>query len=232
MLKALVTGASSGIGLAIAQILSQNNYKVFGVARHFKEEHSKYFTPIVLDLQKMGDIEKTIKIFKKEHTVNLLVNCAGIGYFAPHEELNISKISQMIDVNLKAPLVLSQLLLRDLKKTEGSIINITSIEALQESKFSAVYSASKAGLRHFGNTLFQEVRKSGVKVTTINPDLTQSAFFDHLHFTTSDNENSFLYPKTIANEVLNILSLSKSSTISELTIRPQKFKINKKKNSI
>ena len=226
MLKALVTGASSGIGLAIAQVLSQNNYKVFGVARHFKEEHSKYFTPIVLDLQKMGDIEKTIKIFKKEHTINLLVNCAGIGYFSPHEELNISKISQMIDVNLKAPIIISQILLKNLKKNNGYIINITSIEATRHSKFSASYTATKSGLRDFSLSLFEEVRKAGVKVTSINPDITNTNFFDTLQFQPQDNKDTYLDPKEIAYIIEDLLT--KDYVVTDITIRPKKFGLNKK----
>jgi len=226
MLKALVTGASSGIGLAIAQVLSQNNYKVFGVARHFKEEHSKYFTPIVLDLQKMGDIEKTIKIFKKEHTINLLVNCAGIGYFSPLEDTKIDTISQMIDVNLKAPIIISQILLKNLKKNNGYIINITSIEATRHSKFSASYTATKSGLRDFSLSLFEEVRKAGVKVTSINPEITNTNFFDTLQFQPQDNKDTYLDPKEIAYIIEDLLT--KDYVVTDITIRPKKFGLNKK----
>ncbi|HIC45056.1 MAG TPA: SDR family NAD(P)-dependent oxidoreductase, partial [Sulfurimonas sp.] len=79
--------------------------------------------------------------------INLLINSAGLGYFEPHEELSVSKI-----------------------------INISSIEALKASKFSAAYSASKAGLHHFGNSLFEEVRKAGVNIISIHPDMTQTPF--------------------------------------------------------
>ena len=98
--------------------------------------------------------------------LGLLVNAAGFGRFEPHEELSMKTIQEMISLNLTAPITLSNLLLRPLKENKGSIINITSIEATRSSKFSALYSATKSGLRAFGQSLFEEVRNHGVSVVT------------------------------------------------------------------
>jgi hypothetical protein len=73
---------------------------------------------------------------------------------------SIAKIEELIAVNLKAPIILSNLCLRSLKKTKGNIINITSVEATKHSKFSALYTATKSGLRDFSLSLFEELRKS------------------------------------------------------------------------
>jgi len=113
-----------------------------------------------------------------------------------------------------------------LKKTQGKIINIASIEATKHSKFSALYTATKSGLRDFGLSLFEELRKSGVGVTTINPDLTTTNFFDDLQFEPSKQENTFLMPQTIAKTVIDILNTQ--GVITDITIRPQKFSIQKK----
>lgn len=209
--KAIVTGFSSGIGKSICEILEENNYEIIKLKTRL-ENH-------------LG-LEKEIKQIVKQNDIDLLVNCAGVGIFRPHEEISLSKIKELIDVNLTAPIVLSNLLLRSLKKTKGHIINISSIESTRHSKFSALYTATKAGLRSFSLALFEELRKADIKVTTINPDLTKTNFFDDLNFEPSDDENSHLLPQNIANSVLDIINFK--GVVTEITVRPQRLAINKK----
>jgi len=209
--NAIVTGYSSGIGKAICSELESNGYAVIKLSSRLEEVVS---------------LEQEVKDILKIKEINLLVNCAGAGIFQPHEEISISKIKELIDVNLTAPIILSNLCLRSLKKTQGKIINIASIEATKHSKFSALYTATKSGLRDFGLSLFEELRKSGVGVTTINPDLTATNFFDDLQFEPSKKEDTYLLPETIAKTVIDILNTK--GVITDLTIRPQKFAIDKK----
>jgi len=211
MKNAIVTGYSSGIGKAIYEQLELNNYHIVKLTSR---------------LENLSDLEKEVKEILKNKEIDLLVNCAGVGVFQPHEEISISKIKELIDINLTAPIVLSNLVLRSLKKTQGKIINIASIEATKHSKFSALYTATKSGLRDFGLSLFEELRKSGVGVTTINPDLTTTNFFDDLQFEPSKQEDTFLVPQTIAKTVIDILNTQ--GVITDITIRPQKFAIQKK----
>ena len=209
--KAVVTGYSSGIGKAISEILEENNYEVIKLKSR---------------LEDTTNIEQEINDILKTNEINVLVNCAGLGKFVPHEEISISKIKELIDINLTAPIILSNLLLRSLKKTQGHIINITSIEATKHSKFSALYTATKSGLRDFGLCLFEEVRKSGVKVTSINPDITQTNFFQDLQFEPSLKEDTYLNAQDIAKSVLDILSID--AVVTDITIRPQRFEIKRK----
>ena len=209
--KAIVTGYSSGIGKAICEKLEVNGY---------------YIIKLNSRVDDFDNLEKEIKDILKTNDIDLLVNCAGVGIFQPHEEISLSKIKELIDVNLTAPIILSNLLLRSLKKTKGKIINITSIEATKHSKFSALYTATKSGLRDFGLCLFEEVRKSGVGVTSINPDITKTNFFDDLQFEPSSKEDSYLLAETIAQTVLDILNTN--GVITDITVRPQKFEIKRK----
>ncbi len=211
MKNAIVTGYSSGIGKAICDELIGNNYNIFQINSR---------------LEDIKQLEIEIKNVLKENDVDLLVNCAGVGIFQPHEEISINKIKELIDINLTAPIVLTNLLLRSLKKTKGNIINISSVEATKHSKFSALYTATKSGLRDFSLTLFEELRKSGVGVTTINPDLTKTNFFDDLQFEPSNKEETYLLPETIAKTVIDVLNTN--GVITDLTVRPQKFDIKKK----
>lgn len=196
---AVVTGASSGIGKAITLKLLTLGYEVYGVSRTSTIIHQNY-KHISCDLSNHSTCNALdIK------GVELLVNCAGIGAFEPLESMSSENISNMIDVNLKAPLILSAKFLKDIKLHEGHIININSIEATRSSKFASVYSATKSGLRAFGDSLYEEVRKSGVSVVNINPDMTQTPFFDKLHFEPHSDELKHLKAEDIADVVENIL---------------------------
>jgi len=220
----VITGASSGIGKALAALCIARGYHVLGISRTITD--SEGLTAIQCDLTQAQNIETALTPHLKSKKIVGLINCAGFGRFEPHEELNLTTIAQMTAVNLTAPMILSKLLLRSIKEHQGFIINITSIEATKSAKFSAVYSATKSGLRAFGLALFEEVRKSGVQVVTINPDMTDTAFFDELRF--KPNEKAVLDVKSICKSVEMILELPKEATITELTIRPQLFKIDKK----
>lgn len=209
--KAIVTGYSSGIGKAICETLELNGFEIIKLKARLEDVKS---------------LEEEIKTLLKNNDIDVLINCAGIGVFVPHEEITISKIKEIIDINLAAPIILTNLLLRSLKKTQGHVINITSIEATKHSKFSALYTATKSGLRDFGLCLFEEVRKSGVKVTSINPDLTKTNFFENLQFEPSSKEETYLLPESIAKSVENILNFD--GVITDLTVRPLKFDIKRK----
>jgi len=208
----LITGTSSGIGESIFLLLQSNNFNIITLNSR---------------LENIRDLEKEVKEILKTKDVDILINCAGVGIFQPHEEISISKIKELIDVNLTAPIILTNLVLRSLKKTKGHIINITSIEATKHSKFSALYTATKSGLRDFGLCLFEEIRKSEVKVTSINPDITKTNFFDDLQFEPSIQEDSYLNSNQIAKTVLDIINFQ--GVVTDITIRPQKFGISKKK---
>ncbi len=210
MSNALITGYNSGIGKSICEELEQNNYNIIRLTSR---------------LEDLDSVEKEIKEILKTNDINVLINCAGIGIFQPHEEISLGKIKELIDINLTAPIVLSNLCLRSLKKTQGHIINITSVEATKHSKFSALYTATKSGLRDFGLCLFEELRKSGVGVTSINPDITDTNFFDNLQFKPSSKQDTYLLPQTIAKTVMQVLQTQ--GVITDLTVRPQKFEIKK-----
>jgi len=228
MKTAVVTGASSGIGEAIALRLLTLEYRVVGISRRTATIKHPHFTTHSCDLSQPHETHALIQSLQQDKSISLLVNAAGFGVFQPHEELNSSTIEAMVYLHLTAPMLLSNALLRTLKKNSGCIINITSIEATRSSKFSALYSATKSGLRAFGAALFEELRKSDVSVVTINPDMTDTPFFDALHFETAVEENSRLQSSDIADAIEQILSMREGVVVSEMTVRSQRFGMRKK----
>lgn len=227
--QALVTGASSGIGKSITNRLLEMGYSVIGVSRTISENDfsSKNFQALQCDLSDLNAVTKLCESLKKKE-FSLLVNAAGFGRFEPHEELGFATITQMTTLNLTTPMLLTNATLRSLKQNSGYLININSIEALRASKFAAVYSATKAGLKAFGDALFEETRKSELSITNINPDMTQSNFYDTLRFDVSEKENEKLLGEDIADAVEHILGMRKGAVVSEYTIRSLHFGIKKK----
>ncbi len=209
-MRGIITGSSSGIGKAIKEHLKQLNFEIIELKSRL--ENSK-------------KLEQEIKSLQGK--IDFLINAAGIGIFEPMQTISIEKIEKLIAINLTAPIILSKLLLPKLKKTQGVIINITSIEALRASKYSALYSASKAGLYHFSKCLFEEVRKDGIKVVTINPDLTNTPFFEKnsLQFKPKQGEEFSINPNEIAK--LTEVILTSQAVITDITLRPQKVGIIK-----
>lgn len=229
---AIVTGASSGIGLEIAKVLLNNNYKVYGLARDFSKTDLEHinFIKETCDITQTFLLEEKIKCIRSiENEIFILVNNAGVGYYGPHEEINTKKLHTMIATNLEAPIILTHLLLRDLKKNSGYIINISSITAKKASPIGCAYSATKAGLSHFSEGLFEETRKAGVKVIAIHPDMAKTEFYQNASFREGDLPESYITGECIANAVEVILNQREGTVLTDITIRPQKHMITKKK---
>ncbi len=230
MKLAIVSGASSGIGKEISLRLLSLGYRVIGVSRtlnadDFKKEN---FQALNCDLSNEKETLKLCETLKLEPAF-ILVNAAGFGRFEPHEELSAQTITEMTFLNLTAPMLLTNALLRSLKQNSGYLININSIEAIRTNKFSGVYSATKSGLKAFTDVLFEETRKSDLSITNINPDMTESAFYDDLRFQTSKKEDEKLLSCDIADAVEHILTMRKGAVVSDYTIRSLKFGISKKR---
>lgn len=235
MKTAIVTGASSGIGSSITKKLIESGYKVHGIGRDFSKSSisDEHFIEWICDITDKHDLKSTAsEILRSEpEGIDVLINNAGIAYFAPHEELSWSEIEQIIDTNLKAPLLICNIFLRSLKKKKGFIINMASVTGEIQSRWGGAYAATKAGLLHFSKNLFDDVRKSGVKVVTIVPDLTDTPFYDHLNFSPGTDDDAHLNPESVAEAVLNILQQKEGVVITQVTIRPQKHQIDKRKRN-
>ena len=176
-MKALVTGASSGIGLEMARYLDSLGYEVILVAREKEklESVAKMLTHkpkiIVMDLSQVEDI-KSLYVLVKNDDIDILVNNAGFGLCGNFSETDLSKELNMIDLNIKSVHILTKLFLKDMKrKNKGYIMNVASSAAFQSGPLMATYYSTKSYVYRLTESLWYELKKenSNVKVSCLCP---------------------------------------------------------------
>lgn len=223
--RVLVTGASSGIGAAVCQMLLEEGHAVIGLSRSIKENHFDHpgFTAIACDLLNSSALELQIKsLLKSKEALSAAVFCAGSGYFGNLEQLDYKKIKVLIELNLLSPIFLSKLLVPYFKRRKGGhMIYIGSEAALQGAKNGTAYCASKFGLRGFVQALCAESRASGLSISLINPGMVDTGFFDQLHFQPGEEPSNRITPETIANCVRSILQADSNAIIEEINLSPR-----------
>jgi len=228
-MKVLVTGATSGIGRTLVEKLLQEGNDIMGIGRNFQKyplEHPRY-QAYSCDFRKLAEVETLLRIVAKE-SWDAVILLAGLGYFAPHEEIHFSKIQEMVQVNLTSAMMLAQASLRSLKKTKGQIVFLSSVTASKASPIGAAYSATKAGLSHFAESLWEEVRKYGVRISVVEPDMTKTDFYEHNSFTVGEGEDSYLSAEEVVEAIFFLLSQRKGMNIRSIEIQPQRHKITRK----
>ena len=173
---ALVTGSSSGLGKAIAEELKRNSFRVIGLGRK-RPDDVLVEDFIECDLSDPAAVENIpAELAKLTDHLDLLVNNAGFGGYATWEELPAGELRRMFEVDFFAPVRLAQLLLPSLSKSQGCIINISSVAALSPVPCMGAYSAVKAALKSFSETLRAEASLQKVKVITVCPGRISTGF--------------------------------------------------------
>ena len=220
----LVTGASSGIGRAIAKNLLRQGHFVIGTSRDckkFKTEHKK-FSYIEIDFSQLDSIESIIKLLIKQYPLlDAAIFSAGYGQFGSIEQFSYHQIEQLLAVNFTSQALITSSLISSLKKKKYSnLIYIGSEAALKGSRKGSIYCASKFALRGFTQALRDECGTSSVRVSLINPGMVKTSFFDELTFQPGDDKSQALLPEDIAETVNYILNSSKHNDIDEINLNP------------
>lgn len=173
---ALVTGASRGIGRAIAQALAEEGYHLFLTCRHSEEEltqlshylsetFSVSCTPIIADMGMPQDVER---VFSGIRNLTVLVNNAGISHVGLLHEMSIEEWQSLMDVNLNALFYTCRLAIPlMLQRHAGKILNISSVWGNVGASMEVAYSASKGGVNAFTKALAKELAPSGIQVNAI-----------------------------------------------------------------
>ena len=189
--RALVTGASSGIGKAIAFELARKGARVVIASRRFevletvvkeiKDTFPEAVIPLAIDCDVTNgkDVRKVIDLCTEHYGgVDILINNAGIGVYGEFERTSLEDVLSMMEVNFFGPVrfILEVLpMMREAKK--GRIVNISSVAAKYGVPYLGAYSASKAALAALGQSLQAELAGSGISILTVYPGYTQTDFF-------------------------------------------------------
>lgn len=175
----LVTGASSGMGLETAKKLLQMGYTVYGAARRVErmKELKAYQGHIIrLDLTDEASIEECVNtILQKEGHIDILINNAGYGYYAPIENTPIEEARRQFEVNFFGLARITQLVLPSMRKRhEGRIVNISSMGGRFTIPFGGWYHGTKYVVESFTDSLRLETRSFGIKVALVEPGMIQT----------------------------------------------------------
>ncbi len=222
---AVVTGAGSGIGEAIATLLHEEGAKVVlagrnkgklqNVANQLAQDSVKV---VPTDVTNKEEVDELMKIAQQTFGgLDIVINSAGQMLSSKITDYQVDEWDSMIDVNIKGTLYTAQAALPTmLEQSSGHLINIASISGFEVTKSSTIYSGTKAAVHTITQGLEKELAKTGVKVTSISPGMVDTAIT--AAYNPSDRKK--LDPQDIAEAVLYALTQPKHVNVNEITVRP------------
>ncbi|MBQ2984175.1 MAG: SDR family oxidoreductase [Candidatus Gastranaerophilales bacterium] len=167
MKNILITGASSGIGETIANLLSQK-HDVFLSGRRELDKVNYYSCDLIDSFSLDNLYQKAVEYFNSD--IDILINCAGQYVYKKIEDMTIDETTYLLDLNFKSAYILSSLVIPNMKKNKwGRIINIGSISGMVGEANATLYSATKSALSGFTKALALEVATDNITVNQINP---------------------------------------------------------------
>ena len=222
---ALITGASSGIGLAMAEALARRGHNLLLVARQRDtletialELTQRFGVEVLLRACDLGEPLRLsgflLELEEGERRIDLLVNCAGIGTSGPFLAQDWGTEQDLIELNVLALTRLCHTV-GNLMAVQGGgqILNVASVAAFQPGPWMSTYYASKAYVLHFSEGLREELKKTGIKVSVLCPGPTRTAFFDTAQLRVGKLANSkwMLSPEEVA--LYTVRALAKNRAI-------------------
>ncbi len=224
---AIVTGASSGIGKAIAKKLSLEGFNVVLVARReeilkklaagINEQKKGIALAVMADISQRKEVEFLIgKASDYFGSIDIVVNNAGLMLNGRVTEGEVMDWEKMIDVNVKGLLYCTHGVLPEMiDKGSGHIVNIASVSGFEVTKRSTVYSATKFAVRAISTGLEKELARTGVRVTNISPGMVDTELSSRV-----STGRKILQPEDIANAVYFALTQPDYVNVNEVTVRP------------
>lgn len=216
---AIVTGASKGLGAAIACRLAKEKIKVVASARStdklegLAKEFGNAIDPVPCDVMDSKQVQDVIRhTIDRYGRLDYLINNAGLGHFAPVESLSEDEWDEMMNVNLKGAFLHCKYAIPHLKKTEGHIVNISSIAGTEAFATGAGYCASKFGMMALTDALTLELKPYQIKVTALCPGSMKTDFNHYKDYA--------MEAEQVAKTVWTIVSAPKGVIYNQILMRP------------
>lgn len=224
---ALVTGGSRGIGLAIARRLG-----VLGARLALCSRAADHLRAAAKDLAGSGvdcfsvvaDVTRAVEVSALVErigvqlgSIDILVNCAGVGIFGPFHERSEEEWNTVLNTNLKSVFLVSRAVAPEMiRRRRGHIVNISSLAGKNAFPNGGLYCASKWGLMGLSNCMAEELRVHGIRVSAVSPGSVATDFSPHI----GRDTDKLLHPDDVAHAVAMILTEGPRSFISEVLLRP------------
>jgi 3-oxoacyl-[acyl-carrier protein] reductase len=225
---ALVTGGSKGIGYGVAESLIKEGVKVAITSRtqasadEAAEELNKikegYAIGIESDVRDLVSQEKAVsKIMELWGRLDYVIANAGVGHFAPIQSLTSEQWQETIDINLTGTFNSIKASYEQLKETQGYFITISSLAGTNFFAAGGAYNASKFGVVGFSQAIMMDLRKDGIKVTTIMPGSVATYFNGHVP---SEKDAWKIQPEDIGQMVVDLMKMPARTLPSKIEVRP------------
>lgn len=230
-LRAIVTGASSGIGKATALAFAKSGIEVALVSRSadklkaVAEQAEAFGTKAKvysLDLAKVSEVKSKIAAISDSFgSIDILVNNAGIGYTNSLGNTTLEDWQRVIELNLNSPFQCIQGVLPQMRdRGKGTIINVASIAAANAFPEWGAYGVSKAALVALGKALAVEERSNGIRTVTISPGSVNTPIWDTDTVQADFNREAMLTPEIVAQSILHAALLPSQAVIEEMIVTP------------
>jgi short-subunit dehydrogenase len=228
--RALITGASSGIGRATALLFAKAGIDLVLVSRSqdalnaIAQEATQLGVQAEaysIDLAAIESIKTQFEAIDRKTPIDILVNNAGIGYTGNLIDIPLSDWQQVMSLNLTSVFLCIQAILPGMRQRQGGmVINIASIAGYQAFPGWGAYSVSKAGLISLSKTLAAEERASGIRVVTVCPGSTNTPIWDTDTVQADFDRSQMLTPEVVAQTILHAALMPPGAVVEELTIMP------------
>ena len=223
---AIITGASTGLGRSLSVKLS-DQYFICLISR--KQEKLKKTEALILgknnqcqiieaDVCKEDSIDSIYSQIKNKSNIELLINNAGVALFKDITKLKIKDWDKQLNTNLRAPFLMTKMIVDDLKsKKTGKIVFINSVAGINPYRDSTAYVASKHGLKGFASALREELREHNVKVISIYPGAINTPLWDDLDMDSFRSE--MMDPDDVSDIIINAINAPGNCTTEEVVVR-------------
>ena len=231
---AVVTGASSGIGAAIALCLSEEGAKLHLIGRNSDAleavaKQARKSSPSVLtyraDLNSDADLAKLQADLKRDcDKLHILVNCAGVIVLGPLESASLEDFDRQYRTNVRAPYALTQALLPTLRAHHGSVVFVNSSAGMNTRAGISQYSATKHALKAVADSFRAEVNADGIRVLSVYPGRTASPQQAAIHQAEGKTYTPelLMQPADVARIIVDALKVSRTAEVTDISIRPMR----------